>query len=54
MCFPSLSVQTTSMSCRNDGTLTRPWQIIPKDSPIILFFYSQISAYYSLKPAHYS
>ena len=21
---------------------TRPWQIIPKDSPIILFFYSQI------------
>ena len=23
-------------------TVSRPWQIIPKDSPIILFFYSQI------------
>ena len=34
--------------------LARLWQIIPKKSPIILFFYSQILAYYSFKVAHYS
>ena len=40
---------------------TRPWQIIPKDSPIILFFYSQIfsplfsqTSHYSFKAAYYS
>ena len=30
------------MMCAREWPICRPWQIIHKDSPIILFFYSQI------------